>query len=56
MEDRKLIPNAIGKVIEFQSTSSYKGEHFYHITLSNGSAFALVSSTPIEVYRSEDLE
>lgn len=56
MEDRSLMPNAVGKEIMFQSSSTYEGEHFYHIELSNGESFALVSKAPIQVFREEELE
>jgi len=56
MEKRKLIPNAIGKEITFQSSHSFNGEYFYSIQLSDGESFFLVSKSPIEVYREEELE
>jgi hypothetical protein len=56
MEDRRLIPNAVGKEIKFHSSSSFQDEYFYHIELSDGNTYALVSKSPIEVYREEELE
>lgn len=56
MEDRKLIPNAINKAIVFQSASSFQGEYFLHLELSDGNTYALVSKSPIEVYHEKELE
>jgi hypothetical protein len=55
LEDRRLMPNVVGKEIVFQSSSSFQGEHFYHVELSDGNCYVLVSKLPIEVYREEEL-
>ncbi|MGD6876962.1 hypothetical protein [Bacillus infantis] len=55
-KDRRLIPNAIGKEIEFQSASTFEGEHFLHIQLSDGKTYVMVSKSPIEVYEDIELE
>ena len=56
MEDRQLIPDAVGTKISFQASNNFDGEYFYWIELSDGETYALVSKSPIEVFREEEIK
>jgi hypothetical protein len=56
MEDRRMLPSEVlGKTVEFQSSSVYKGEHIYNISFTDGSNYYFISDSPIRIYSEDEI-